>query len=290
MRKFYLEDEIGNRQSLNGAGSAVFLSAPTGLGVSMESSFVALQSGFFLDTGNNAEAQANIVCDFVFIKNAYADYRAFINWITAAQELYFVYCPYGDEEFYRRVKLQYVTKTELTAGKWLTAPVSFLALTPWYKAAPGTLELSREADSVIRYAFAYTTDLSYCSGRAGSMTAEITPEGHLPAAYDLTIRGPLRNPMLTLLDGTTEKPLGKCVISDTISASETLSISTRYGDCYVRKTNAEGVTTDLLDKLDLAFDPFPHIPQQRNCYVTLSAEETIEETAQIKVYYYYRSV
>ena len=131
MRKFYIENEAGERRDLNGK-TGIFLSNPAGLGVKLNNQYADLENGFFRNIGSKAEPQGNSVADIVFTKKAYDTYRNFLNWLFAAKELSLIYSPYEPLEFYRKVELQYLTKGELGAGKWLTTPISLPCLTPWY--------------------------------------------------------------------------------------------------------------------------------------------------------------
>lgn len=292
MRKFYIEDGAGKRYDLNNqSGDRMFFSNPTGLGISMKPSFLDLNKGFYVDVSGQAENQGSIVGDLTFTgPNAYQDYQAFTNWLTTASKLFIVYVPFGETEYYREVHVSYLTKTELTAGRWLTTPLGLSCVTPWYKAAPGTVEIAPEAGNIVRFSFTYTEGLAYASSKAGTMSAEISADGHIPAAFELAIKGPLQNPTLELRSAAAAIVYGKCVINETISATDTLEVSTKYGDSYVRKVASDGTVTDLLDKVNLAFDPFPHAPLGETCYITLTADGPIETTGTIRVYYYYRSV
>lgn len=292
MRCFFLEDETGLRYDLNGRnGNRLFFHNPTGLGLTMSPSYVDLQNGFFRDVAPEAEEQGSIVGDLVFLgPGAYADYRSFTNWITGAESLFLVYLPYGDTEYYRRVKVNYLTKTELTAGRWLKVPVSFGCLTPWYRAAPGSMEISQEAGNILRYNFRYADDLAYSSSRAGTMSAEIPADGHIPAAFEFSIRGPLQNPVLLLQSTVSNTVYGRCEINASVTAAQTLEISTRYGESYVRAVGDDGTVTDLLDKVNLANDPFPRVPTGQDCFLTLLADNNVDAVGRVKIYYYFRSV
>ena len=71
MRKFYIENGLGSRQSLNGE-KGIFLSNPTGLGVNLSPSFADLHKGFFRPISGDSEPQSTIAGDLVFIgDNAY---------------------------------------------------------------------------------------------------------------------------------------------------------------------------------------------------------------------------
>ena len=289
MRKFYIENGLGVRQALNGE-SGIFLSNPTGLGLSLSPTFADLHKGFFRAVSGESEPQSTIAGDLVFIgANAYEDYRNFVDWCSG-QELFLVYKPYGTTEFYRGIMLNYLTKTELTDTRWLSVPISLACTTPWYRAAPSRMAMSSETGSVLRYPFQYTADLSYSSSNAGSMAADISAAGHIPAAFVFTYTGHIINPKLILQGVDSGKVYGTCSLNVTTESGDTLEISTKYGQSYVTITNSAGRVTDAVQYLDLAYEPFPRIPIEENCTLFLSADEAIEGSASIRVYYYYRSV
>ena len=51
-----------------------------------------------------------------------------------------------------------------------------------------------------------------------------------------------------------------------------------------------GITTDALDSVDLAYEPFPKIPVNEDCTLLMAADSDIVGRATVRVYYYYRSV
>ena len=55
-------------------------------------------------------------------------------------------------------------------------------------------------------------------------------------------------------------------------------------------TDASGNTTDALNNVDLAYEPFPRIPVNEDCVLLMSADSDILGRANVRVYYYYRSV
>lgn len=289
MRRFFLENEAGVRVALNNE-SGVFLSAPTGLGVTLNPAFADLRKGFFRETSGDKEPQSAIVCELVFTGDAYVRYREFADWCAAARELYLVYQPFGNTEFRRGVRLGYMTKTELTATRWLNVPVSFACITPWYRAAPSRMSMTEEAGEVMRYSFAYTPTLIYSASSSGGMAADVSAGGHIPAAFVLTYTGAILNPRVTLKGASTGATYGICSISANIPGGSRLELSTRYGDSYVRVTDSGGEASDLLDCVDLSFEPFPRVPITEDCVLLITADDVITGTAAVSVYYYYRSV
>ena len=56
------------------------------------------------------------------------------------------------------------------------------------------------------------------------------------------------------------------------------------------EARAKGKTTDALNNVDLAYEPFPRIPVNEDCVLLMSADSDILGRANVRVYYYYRSV
>ena len=290
MRKFYIENGLGSRQSLNGE-TGIFLSNPTGLGVNLSPSFADIHKGFFRPISGDSEPQSTIAGDLVFIgDNAYADYRAFVDWCAVSDDLFLIYKPYGNTEFYRKVRINYLTKTELTDTRWLSVPMSLACLTPWYRATPSKMTMSTEEGNVMQYPFSYASDLIYSSSNAGSMAVDLGTAGHIPAAFVLNYSGEIINPKITLKGSTSGQTYGVCALNITLAAGEQIEVSTQYGNSYAHKIDGSGKVSDILECVDLAYEPFPRIPVSEDCTLYLGADEIIRGSATVRVYYYYRSV
>ena len=290
MRKFYIENEIGSRLPLNGE-QGIFLSNPAGLGLTLPANYADIHKGFFRDISGESEPQVTITGDLVFIgENAYADYRTFVDWCSASESLHLIYKPYGTTEFYRDIQINYLTKTELTDTRWLTVPTALACMSPWYRAAPTSMAMSTESGYVLKYPFSYTKDLIYSSSSAGSMAADIPAGGHIPAAFEITYRGAITNPKISLVGTATNKTYGICALKATLSDNESFTVSSLYGKCRVEITDADGITTVALNSVDLAYEPFPRIPVNEDCTLLMAADSDIVGRATVRVYYYYRSV
>ena len=213
-----------------------------------------------------------------------------MDWCSGSASLHLIYKPYGNTEFYRDVYISYLTKTELTDTRWLSVPASFACLSPWYRAAPTSMSMSTESGSVLKYPFRYHADLIYSSSSAGSMAADIPAGGHIPAAFELTYKGAIINPKITLVGSSSNITYGICALNATLGDNDSFTVSTFYGKCRVEMTDAGGNTTDALNNVDLAYEPFPRIPVNEDCVLLMSADSDITGHATVKVYYYYRSV
>ena len=290
MRKFYFLNSSGERWPLQGE-KGVYITDPTGLGVTLAQTYADLQNGFFVGVSSANEPQSAPHATLLFVRPAYAAYRQLINWLAAAGDLELVYCPYGTEEFHRRVDVQAISKGELDEHAFLACELSLLARSPWFKAAATRLDLaSQSADESLRYDIVYTDDLIYGEDATASLSGTLHPDGHVPAAISVTFSGGAASPVISLTGQLTGKLYGACRISDTIASGETLLFSTDYLDSYVRKLSAAGVQTDLLSKIDLDGEPFFRLPLTEPCTLTIAAQAAISGAADVEVFYYYRSV
>jgi len=132
LRKFWLENETGDSIPLNGERGIWFVD-PTGLGVNNNSTFTNFSYGFFSSVEEDKDPQQTIAGDLYFIDpiDPYMMYRRFVDWVSLAQTLYLVYSP-TPTRYRRKIKLSYLTKTELTTQQCLKAPIAMYGLTPWF--------------------------------------------------------------------------------------------------------------------------------------------------------------
>ena len=290
VRKFYLENAAGERRDLNGK-ERVWFTEPVGLGITLAQSYADLGYGFFSPISTNSDPQQQPGGTMTFTgPEPYADYRELVNWMSAAEGLELVYLPYGSEEYRRKIDVNYISKGEKTAVRWLEAPVSFNALTPWFRASPSRLTLVTTEGRELRYSYRYTEDLIYGSSSAATMSAEVARGGHVPAAIRLDYTGGILNPQITLLGAQTGKIYGICRVGTRLDEADTLEFSTAPRDSFVRIRKPTGELTDLLDVLDLSTDPFFRVPLSEPCTLEITADDTFSGAANLQIYYYFRSV
>ena len=319
MRKFYLENQNGERIPLNNE-TGIFLYEPEGLGIEYNHSYGESGSGFFLrvkdgvsqletsftlvfepgemlitNTGNRAiagEAVAGIaivgeVPDLV-IESPYERYKKFLDWIYTAEELFFIYCPYGQDEYYRRIEIKSIEKTELDKYGSLQPTVSILPMTPWYLPAPININFGEDQTNAMRFTYTYNGDLIYGVGTR-DYTADITAKGHIPSAVKITFRGQVENPVFTLRGSSTRKVYGQCIITGSFGSTDTIEFSTAEQDSYVKKIDGNGDETDLIDSINITTNPFFRVPLSEPCEVTLSGNSILGRISMLQ-YVYYRGV
>ncbi len=290
IRKIALLNDAGERWSLNG-DRGVYAMGLSGLGLTLSPSFADLSRGFFTPVGDEAEPQSTIPFTLVFTRNPYDVYKALVNWLSAAGTITIAYNPTGKQEYFRDVCVNFLQKNELNAVGWLEVPCSFFGCTPWYLPTPSTLRLEATgADESKRYTYAYCDELKYGSDSSAVLAGTIPGAGHIPGSLELRFYGAITNPKIRLTGNISGKTFGVCSCAAVLGSTDTLWVSTRYENAFVRRISANGTVTDLLDALDLSTTPFFHIPVDEPCTMSIEADQTFTGHADLLIYYYYRSV
>lgn len=290
IRKLYFQNAAGQRWGLNG-DRGVYAHTLAGFGFSLSPSFADLSRGFFIPVSDEAEPQNTLPFTLTFTRKPYETYEAMVSWLASAGTVTIVYDPYGKQEYWRDVSINFLQKGEKNEVGWLEVPCSFFCNTPWYLPSPTTLDLGEAgADESKRYEYEYEETLMYGEDNLASLSGEIAGAGHIPGSLELTYHGEIVNPRIRLTGKISGKTYGVCSLSTVLAPTDTLKFSSRYENSYVKRIAAGGAETDLLDVLDLSSTPFFHIPVNEPCTVTIEADAPFAGTADLLVFYYYRSV
>lgn len=290
IRKLCFQNTAGQRWGLNGE-KGVYASNLAGFGLTLAPTFADLGWGFFVPVSDESEPQATVPFTLTFIRNPYETYKALVDWLAAAGTITVVYKPTGAQEYCRDVTVNFLQKGELNKMGWLEVPCSFFCNTPWYLPSPTSLNLEANGiDESKRYDYEYTDELRYGTDSSASLSTTIAGAGHIPGSLELTFFGAITNPQIRLTGDVSGKTYGVCSVSAVIAATDALKFSTRYENAYVKRINAAGEETDLLDALDLSSNPFFHIPVDESCTISIEADAAFTGKADMLIYYYYRSV
>ena len=290
IRKLFFQNAAGQRWGLNG-DRGVYASNLSGFGFTLSPSYADLSRGFFVPVSDEAEPQNTLAFTLTFTRNPYETYEALVNWLAAAGTITIVYNPAGKREFCRDVSVNFLQKGEKNASGWLEVPCSFFCNTPWYLPSPTTLFLGTAGeDNQKRYDYRYTADLRYGQNSSGALSGIIAGAGHIPGSLELTYHGAITNPKIRLVGNISGKTYGLCSVEAVLSVSDIFKFSSRYENSCVKRIAAGGGETDLLDALDLSSTPFFHIPVDEPCTVSIEADTAFTGSADLLIYYYYRSV
>jgi len=262
MRKFYLENEIGERIDLNISKHS--FEEPEGLGAENENTYAELGDGFFVNVKSQIKP-INITGKISFQdEDQNADYDDFINWIFKGYKLYFIKS-YGGTEYYCDIDVDYINKGEIEDGE-LLCPASFTGTTLWYTL--NTIVLNFALDDESKYKkYPYKYPYKY-SRSSSSKKVQITPIGHVPARVRLQAVGEMSNPSLTLTNENTGEILGKLDLSGlSVAVDEMLIYSSVPGNAYIKKVTDDGSEVDLSDAINLDYDNFLKLPLNVPCVI-----------------------
>lgn len=288
--KFYLQNQWGQRRSLNIDGDVYFIPGG-GLGITEKIDVANLQNGFYTATKSTIP-QDSVVGDLVFKRGAYASYANLVNWTMEASQLDLIYVPQEADEYHRRVKMTSLTKTIRDSAGWCVMPVTFMCYTPWFLEASPLIEFTAGQSSAMRFPMVFNSNLRFSPSVYGTASAVLKSGGHMPASWVFQYSGYMVNPEITIVGYSSGTEYGKCAISGIINANDVLKISTQYLDSYVKQISSDGTETDLINAsaVDIAYDPFARIPVDEDCVLKIEAENTLDGEAKLTANYYYRSV
>lgn len=288
MRYFYLQKETGERIGLNNE-TGIFLSEPSGLGLEFADNYADIGEGFFRMI-SKVYSQKSVKCKLNFVKDPYKTYFDFVTWCMNAKQLYLVYKPLN-VEYYIKTEIASYEKGEINKFNYLEVPTSFIYLSPWY--APSALSLSFIGvdDNAFRINVSKLNGPAIIAGSTEEKyTAQIDPSGHLPGAFYLEYHGVAENPEITLVGINTGTVYGDCKINHQFASNTGFKLSTTYENSYINKILANGSEQDLLNSIDLAYEPFFKMPLNEPCILKLDDDGSLHGKLNAKIYYYYRSV
>ena len=236
VRKFYLENEKGQRFNMNSLEEGCFLSSPSNLGYSYNINFAQL--GFDFIENNRKIEQKNPSGTAYFI--SYDKVKEFINYIESSNKIKWIYIiPFesGEKAYFRDVILKKFDKTE-KVGKWIACPVEFASKSLWYEQNETIFNIKKYEDEM-RYPYKWNSRYINYNTRA----IQFSNKGHIEAPIQVDIDGFVQNPTISILVDKEEYASIKIPI--TINEYEKLLYSSKTGDIYIQKQNADGTKENL---------------------------------------------
>ena len=280
MRKFYIQNGNGQKINLNDKNS-YFFSSPTGLGFTRSITYNTDGSGF-ADAAETTIDQINIVGEIIITKSPYTRYRMLADFLIQSDKLTLIYAPTDSTEYYLDVKLEYITKTEMQAGT-LTCPVSFKALSLWYKKSPQRYSIVQPLSVENPFRYPCRFPMQYTVDAATENT--IKAGGHIPAALDIYVKGRLVNPVIELKT-TAGKTIGKMRLRGTVPNKKYLHLCSKYnGEAGVW---VDGVNN--INSITLSDNTFFRLPQGTACVLSVTDDSQADTDVTVYAYEYYLTV
>jgi hypothetical protein len=283
VRQFNLINEKGQTYSLMDIQEYCLLTSPTGLGFSYSIQYEQLGNTFVQTLRKLEQGSINGQVNFL----NYQNYKNYVDFVAKSDEIKLQYTiPYKDtsKTFYRDIDIQSTSKGEIQPNGVIQEQVSINCKSLWYEKIAQQYQISATSNEV-RWDFRFD---SYWSGYTVRELDYINT-GHVDASVEVAIDGECVNPSINLyIEGTLFQTI---TVSDTIDVYEKLLYSSKEGDFYIRKQLTDGTYDNLfsLEYISFENDNVLRIPPNKDCTITLTADEDIEK-AVITIYVYYISV
>ena len=283
VRQFNLINEKGQTYSLMDIQEYCLLTSPTGLGFSYSIQYEQLGNTFVQTLRKLEQGKINGQVNFL----NYQNYKNYVDFVAKSDEIKLQYTiPYKDtsKTFYRDIDIQSTSKGEIQPNGVIQEQVQINCKYLWYEKIAQQYQISATSNEV-RWDFRFD---SYWSGYTVRELDYINT-GHVDASVEVAIDGECVNPSINLyIEGTLFQTI---TVNDTIDVYEKLLYSSKEGDFYIRKQLTDGTYDNLfsLEYISFENDNVLRIPPNKDCTITLTADEDIEK-AVITIYVYYISV
>ena len=284
VREFRLLNEKGQEFSLMNPYTHCFLAEPAGLGYTYNTTYEQIGNSFFESLRNLQQGQITGTAIFA----NYDNYKSFVDFIESSETLRFGYkVPFKNlpiKEYFKNVHIQNIDKGKKDIDGFIKSNVAFDCLSLWYEENK-TIYSTVAQDDEIRWNFKWDSRFVDYNNR----TLQYINNGHVPAPVLIKIKGPVKNPAITLkVEGQVYQEVTVNVI---LQEYETLEYCTQENSFYIRKENQDGTYTNLfdLDYINPANNNVIKFPPKKSCELIISAEEEILN-AEVSAYSYYKVI
>lgn len=279
IRQFYLENEYGQRWSLNGPASGL-LTNPSGLGYSMDITYSSIGHSFMQDYFK--EKQQSISGTLIFgTESPYKACNGFITYVNAAESLKLVYKT-DVGEYYRDVDLVEFGKSEMTEAKVLESVIKFNCRGLFYSNQVDRFVVSR-SEGELRWNFTWPARFN----DYGFRRVTVSNTGHVPASFELELYGYCENPSVSI--SQRGKELYRVQFPTILQTGEKILYSSVDGNLYCYRVDKEGQENNFSDSLDINNTNFFKLPVGDSQIEFTSDTGALNRTV-MTIYRFYRAV
>lgn len=278
MRKFYLENEYGQRWNLNRPETGLLVN-PDGLGYDMDTGYSMIGDSFLRTYMKSKQSQVSGTLVFG-TQVPYKAFKSFADWINRAGRLKLIYAPMS-AEYYRDVDTVKIDKTEIEKGV-LQCKVQFKCRSLFYSDRTNRFVIDR-VDGEFRFNFRWPVRFN----DYGTRGINFNNLGHVPAPFELELYGYVEYPKITVKLGSKEQA---SIRFDTIlQVGEKLIYSSLDGASYCFRVNAEGQEENFISHLDIMQTNFFKLPVGESTVEFTSDTGATNKTI-MTIYQFYRTV
>lgn len=219
----------------------------------------------------------------------YDNYKNLVDFIEASESLKFSYkIPFQDgvKEYFKDVQIQSITKTQKQTDGILKETITFDCLSLWYEENTAIFDMQPQKNEIV-WDFKWDSKFANYDTRK----LEYINNGHTEAPITIELRGPLKNPKISLyIEGELYQEV-KFTIE--LQEYEKLLYGTKENDFYINKQNTDGTIEDLFN-LDVLedfdkIDEVIRIPKNKSCELRIAADNDVLY-AKVSIFAYYKAV
>lgn len=203
MRKFELENGLGQKYQLTNKNIKTFLNQPNGLGTSQTLESIRLGNVQKVTSSIYSTPVINGEMLFYNKGSQYQDYFDFVKFISY-KPIKLFYTPSNSiEPYYIECELSLLEKSEISyEDSVMHCPITLLGTTMWRKANETQLVLTNQEVGKGKY---YDLERPYAYAGTTLENIEIYNNGTLPNGFKVEIVGDVQNPQITAFDENGDK-------------------------------------------------------------------------------------
>lgn len=267
VREFYLINEKNEKYSLMDIENYCLLTDPSGLGYEYDTEYEKLGNLFVESIRTLTQGQIGGIANF----KSYENFRNFVNFVEAAKKLKISYkIPIENEfvEYFRDVNMKSLSKTQKLPNGCISESVLIDCLSLWYQDEETNYDVDDQDFIWDFYWDPYFADYD-------TRSIVVDNDGHVEAPFQIEIPDYLKNPKIEIL--VNGEVIYSLELEIEIQNGQKLQYSSKDGEIYLRKENADGSYTSLFtsEYVDINNENIFQLPQGNEVEIRISAENNI---------------
>lgn len=280
MRKYYLENESGERFGFLDIDNGIYANNHDGHGFSYNASYTKVGDMFVANSREDSQGSMSFDIQFTG-RNQLKNYAQFCDFVNSASELYLIYIPYDEKEFKRDVDIASVDDGGMKNGIY-TAKLKLACKSLFYATSSSDYVVTAEA-SGMTFDFTWSTWFNDYS----NILCEIDNDGHVDAALQIEFAGYVQNPKMQVFqDGVI---IHEVMIPVPVMSGERMKYSTLDDDLYILIEKKDGSTQNLIGFLSMENENFFKLPKGQSSIMFTCEGGSLDEV-HVKLYKYYKAV